>query len=127
MIFPAREAITKIDVQAVAGCQPPTNDVREGYSLLRIAADHGGDRKNADTLSKRDLASVIEDLRGELLSAIEKGKDEQLRFELGPVELEVSIAVERVGGTSGKVSFKVVESSADHGKDTTTPTPQGPS
>jgi Trypsin-co-occurring domain 2 len=66
-----------------------------------------------------ELASVIKDLRGELQSAVEAGKDEPLRFELGPIELEVTVAVERTGGVNGKVSFKVVEFGADRSKGTT--------
>jgi Trypsin-co-occurring domain 2 len=66
-----------------------------------------------------ELAGVIRDLRGELQAAIEAGKDEPLRFELGPIELEVTVAVERTGGVNGKVSFKVLEFGADRTKDTT--------
>jgi Trypsin-co-occurring domain 2 len=66
-----------------------------------------------------ELASVVRDLRGELQAAIEAGTDEPLRFELGPIELEVTVAVERVGGLNGKVSFKVLEFGADRSKDTT--------
>jgi hypothetical protein len=66
-----------------------------------------------------ELASVIRDLRGELQAAIEGGKGERLRFELGPIELEVTVAVERSDGVNGKVSFKVLEFGADRAKDTT--------
>lgn len=66
-----------------------------------------------------ELASVIRDLRGELERAIVAGTGETLRFELGPIELEVSVAVERSGGVNGTVSFKVVEFGADRGTDST--------
>ena len=67
-----------------------------------------------------ELASVIRDLRDELERAIVEGKDEQLRFELGPIELEVSIAVERSDGAAGKVRFWVVDAGADRKKDSAT-------
>jgi Trypsin-co-occurring domain 2 len=60
-----------------------------------------------------ELASVIRDLREELEEAIVAGADAALRFELGPVELEVSVAVQRGGGTGAKVRFWVVELGAD--------------
>jgi hypothetical protein len=60
-----------------------------------------------------ELASVIKDLRAELEGAIAAGDDAALRFELGPIELEVSVAVERSGGGQAKVRFLVVELGAD--------------
>jgi hypothetical protein len=60
-----------------------------------------------------ELARVINDLREELHAAIDAGADEQLRFELGPIELEVSVAVERSTGGVGKVRFWVVELKGD--------------
>ena len=65
-----------------------------------------------------DLATVIGDLREELERAIVAGEGEALRFELGPVELEVSVAVERADGGGGKVRFWVVEASGERRKDT---------
>ena len=66
-----------------------------------------------------ELASVIRDLRDELEEAIAAGADKALRFELGPVELEVSVAVERGGSGEAKVRFWVVELGADAKTDTT--------
>ncbi|MEV5482531.1 MULTISPECIES: trypco2 family protein [Streptomyces] len=60
-----------------------------------------------------ELASVIRDLRAELEQAITAAESEALRFELGPIELEVSVALERKGQAGAKVRFWVVESSAD--------------
>ena len=55
-----------------------------------------------------ELASVIRDLRDELERAVVAGEGEALRFELGPIELEVSVAIE-VGAQAGaKVHFWVV-------------------
>ncbi|MFI0217670.1 trypco2 family protein [Streptomyces lydicus] len=41
------------------------------------------------------------------------GEGEDLRFALGPVQLELSFSVQRDAGTSGKVKFWVVELGAD--------------
>jgi Trypsin-co-occurring domain 2 len=64
-----------------------------------------------------ELAEVIGELRPELQEAINAGEGEQLRFELGPVELEPTVAVEKGGGGGVKVRFWVLElgGSADDG------------
>ena len=56
-----------------------------------------------------ELAEVIADLRDELDAARRRGAGEDLRFELGPVELEVSVAVQKDAGGNAKVKFWVVE------------------
>jgi len=66
-----------------------------------------------------ELASVIRDLRDELERAIVAGAGEALRFELGPVELEVALAVERSGEAGGKVRFWVVEVGGERGWEST--------
>jgi hypothetical protein len=66
-----------------------------------------------------ELACVIGDLREELERAIVAGAGQALQFELGPVELEVSVAVERSGSGGGKVRFWVVEAGGERAKDTT--------
>ena len=60
-----------------------------------------------------ELADVIADLRDELDTARRRGTGEDLRFELGPVELEVSVAVQKDAGGNAKVKFWVVELGAD--------------
>ncbi|MFJ1617092.1 MULTISPECIES: trypco2 family protein [unclassified Streptomyces] len=60
-----------------------------------------------------ELASVIRDLREELEQAVVAAEGEALRFELGTIELELSVAVERTGHAGAKVRFWVVESGAD--------------
>lgn len=66
-----------------------------------------------------ELASVIRDLREELERAIAVADGEVLRFELGPIELEVSVALERTGHAEAKVRFWVVEFGADAAVDAT--------
>jgi hypothetical protein len=60
-----------------------------------------------------ELSDMISELRRELDQAIEAGRDERLRFELGPVEVEVTVGLDRKGGAGAKVRFWVVELGAD--------------
>jgi hypothetical protein len=60
-----------------------------------------------------ELAEVICQLRAELDRARAAAADEALRFELGPIELEVAVALEAVGGVEAKVRFWVVEIGTD--------------
>jgi hypothetical protein len=55
------------------------------------------------------LAQFIKHLRNELQDAEADGKDSALRFELGPIELELELAVERGTGAKGGVKFWVLE------------------
>ncbi|RZL79668.1 MAG: hypothetical protein EOP32_18855 [Rhodococcus sp. (in: high G+C Gram-positive bacteria)] len=56
-----------------------------------------------------ELAQVISQLREELDTARRAGQDEDLRFELGPVELELTVAVDQQAGPDAKVRFWVIE------------------
>jgi hypothetical protein len=61
-----------------------------------------------------ELAEVIVELCRELDKArVTVDPDETLRFELGPVELEATVAVEKVGGADAKVRFWVIELGGD--------------
>jgi hypothetical protein len=60
-----------------------------------------------------ELAEVIGELRRELQQAMHAGEGEPLRFELGPVELEATVAVEKGGGGGVKVRFWVIELGGD--------------
>jgi hypothetical protein len=60
-----------------------------------------------------ELAEFIDELRCELQQAMHAGKGEPLRFELGPVELEATVAVEKGGGGGAKVRFWVIELGGD--------------
>lgn len=60
-----------------------------------------------------ELGEVISELRRELQQAMEAGEGQPLRFELGPVELEATVAVEKGGGGGAKVRFWVIELSGD--------------
>ena len=54
------------------------------------------------------LADAIKALRGELSAAMVEGKQEELRFRLGPVEMEFTVEVAKEGGGEAGVKFWVV-------------------
>lgn len=60
-----------------------------------------------------ELASLIRQLRAELNVAMADGDGERLRFELGPVEVSLSVTVGKEAGPTAKVRFWVVEAGAD--------------
>ncbi|MCX5327908.1 MULTISPECIES: trypco2 family protein [unclassified Streptomyces] len=60
-----------------------------------------------------ELADLIGDLRRELEAAIAAAPEDGLRFEVGPAELEVSIAIEKAAKVGTKVKFWVMETGAD--------------
>ena len=70
-------------------------------------------RRQSQVTGGVELALVISRLRAELAAAIAAGEAEDLRFELGPVELELTVGVDREAGPSGKVKFWVLELGAD--------------
>lgn len=60
-----------------------------------------------------ELAVVIAELRRELSAAMQAGEGAELRFELGPVELELEVMVGADAGAAGKLKFWVVEAGAE--------------
>lgn len=68
-----------------------------------------------------ELSHVISQLREELTAAMRAGEGADLRFELGPVELELNLGVDREAGPNAKVQFWVIELGVD-AKMTTTST-----
>lgn len=56
-----------------------------------------------------ELAQVIRELRTELNAAIADGAGEELQFTVGPIELELTVAVTREAAAGGKIKFWVVE------------------
>ncbi|MEV5069573.1 hypothetical protein MRBLMI12_001149 [Microbacterium sp. LMI12-1-1.1] len=59
------------------------------------------------------LADAIGELRRELAEAVTKAQDEEIRFEVGEVSIELSVVVERELGASGGVKFWVVNAGAN--------------
>jgi hypothetical protein len=60
-----------------------------------------------------ELAELIKQLRAELTDAMHAGEGADLRFEAGPVELELAVAVDKEARPGAKVRFWVVELGAD--------------
>lgn len=60
-----------------------------------------------------ELADLISQLRAELSEALHAGEGSDVRFELGPVELEVTVVVAKEAKPGAKVRFWVVEAGAD--------------
>ena len=50
-----------------------------------------------------ELSDMIRELRQQLTSALADGADEAVRFEVGPVEVEATVAVSREAGADSKV------------------------
>lgn len=55
------------------------------------------------------LSEVIAQLRAELADAMRAGENEQLRFELGPVEVELTVGVDKEAKPGAKAKFWVLE------------------
>jgi len=61
------------------------------------------------------LAETIRALRSELISAMNSGAGESLHFELGAVQLEVTLAITREGAGDAGIRFGVVSFGAKGG------------
>jgi hypothetical protein len=64
-------------------------------------------------MSGIELASLVRQLRAELDEALADGEGERLRFELGPIELSLTVTVGREATPGAKIRFWVVEAGAD--------------
>ena len=60
-----------------------------------------------------ELASVVRQLRAELNEALAGAEGERLRFELGPVEVSLTVTVGRESTPGARVRFWVIEAGAD--------------
>lgn len=58
------------------------------------------------------VGEAIEALRADLTDALQAGQGQEVRFRLGPVELEFEVAIERQGGASGGIKFWVASAEA---------------
>jgi len=59
-----------------------------------------------------DLASVVRQFRAELNEAMTEAEGERLRFELGPVELSLTVTVGREAAPDARIRFWVIEAGA---------------
>ena len=55
------------------------------------------------------LAKAIQDLRQELLTAVEEGRGKDLRFKLKPIELELNISMTYKAEANAGVKFWIVD------------------
>jgi hypothetical protein len=78
--------------------------------LLEVLEVPEGDQDSGGRLA---LATVIQDLRQELVEAMIGGENQRLRFEIGPVELDLTVVVGKELKPGAKVRFWVVEAGAD--------------
>jgi hypothetical protein len=60
-----------------------------------------------------ELSDMIRELRQQLTSALTEGGDEAVRFEVGPVEIEATVAVSREAGADSKVRLWIVDAGAN--------------
>lgn len=67
-----------------------------------------------------ELADLVAGLRAELARARLEGEGADLRFDVGPVELEVTVAVQDKGALNGGIKFWVVTAGASGEYSTTT-------
>ncbi|MBQ1026507.1 trypco2 family protein [Micromonospora sp. C95] len=56
-----------------------------------------------------ELADFVRELRRELETAVAAAPEDGLRFELGPIEIEVSVGVEKTANAAAKARFWVLE------------------
>jgi ligand-binding sensor domain-containing protein len=55
------------------------------------------------------LAKAIEELRAELLMALQEGAGKELQFRLKPIQLELKVAVTKSAGADGGIKFWVAD------------------
>ena len=67
-------------------------------------------------IKKIGLKETLEALRTELSESILASEGKQIRFEVGQIELEFQVAIEKSQGANGKVSFWVVETGGNLSK-----------
>ena len=59
------------------------------------------------------LSDAIENLREELKAAQEKGKDQELKFDIQTIDLELEVVAEGESGASGKINWYIFGGSVD--------------
>ncbi|ANP49781.1 hypothetical protein J2Z21_004711 [Streptomyces griseochromogenes] len=67
-----------------------------------------------------ELSEVVRQLRGQLNQAMAEGKDDEIRFELGPVEMEFEVAVTKERGGDGGLKVGVLSLGAKGSRSTGT-------
>jgi hypothetical protein len=62
-----------------------------------------------------ELAEAVEAVRDGLLAAAARGADRELRFELGPIQMEFTLEVRRDARAKGGVKAWVIDAGAEAG------------
>lgn len=70
-------------------------------------------------MSDIGLADAISQLRHEIDTAMQAGRDEKVQFQLGPVELELQVQLSAKAGVKGEAKWVVVSFGADAGGERT--------
>jgi hypothetical protein len=68
---------------------------------------------NGDTWDGIELSSAIEALHEQLVEAADASSGHDIRFEVGPIQMEFAFELRRTSGKSGKLKAWVVEGGAD--------------
>ncbi|MER5644744.1 trypco2 family protein [Streptosporangium sp. NPDC002524] len=55
-----------------------------------------------------ELTTVVKALRSQLTKAVDEAPHEEIRFELGPIELEFSVVVTQEDNVGGKIHFWIL-------------------
>jgi len=63
------------------------------------------------------LSEFVSALRQEIVLSAAAARNETVKFELGPIELEFSVVATREGSGTGKISFQVLGSGFELGAD----------
>jgi Trypsin-co-occurring domain 2 len=58
-------------------------------------------------MAKIALAEMVEELRSELKKAMDQGEDQELRFQVQEITLELKVELTKEAGAEGKVKFWV--------------------
>lgn len=98
--------------------RPRTRVRRGGPGVDGLAVD--GQAGHVSDPQPIPLASAIRALRAELLEAVRAGEREELRFALGPVELELQVEAAREAGGGAGIKFWVASVGAKGSRSSST-------
>lgn len=94
----------------VSICNPSPPFMGDGHTVCQRSSTGLG-REEA-RVGRIGVAQAIEQLRRELGDAQDAGANQQLRFEIAEVEMELLVELREEGGPEAKVSFGVLSAGA---------------
>jgi Trypsin-co-occurring domain 2 len=77
-------------------------------ATLQVGSTSSSEESGMSDEVRIPLASAIEALRGELVDAVRSSENEEIRFALGTVELELQVAVEKKFDGHGGIKFWLI-------------------